>query len=1227
MRSPEQSAGLFSRLYFRWVRPTLDAGVEHPLTIADLLPLHEEEDPQRCETAFKDELVVNAARRRPVLRSMWEIHKRALAGVFGISMFHLVASVASPLLLRELVHELGGGGGALALTLAVSLFVSALATSMTAHHIFHRNLRLMVRVRIGLVTAIYRKSLALTIESRQRAPAGRIINLMGTDAQKFVNMLNVFHSLWLHPMQLTLVMAILYWILGPASLAGAAILLMFLYLASVVARKGLVARKELVKHSDERVGLMNEILMSIRVLKFYAWERSFEAEAQQIRGREVVELRKLAKLGSLGQLLFFSSPVVVAVATFATYVLSGHALNAADVFASLALFTVLRQAMVMLPDMLTLCMDANVSIKRVEEFLALPELAKRAPSSLPAGTISLKGAAFSWTKTARALSGLDLEVRRGELVVVVGAVGSGKSALIASLLGDLELVAGTADVAGSVAFVSQQAWILNDTIRANVLFGLELDEARYERALAVSSMLADLAHFPGGDATEIGERGVNLSGGQRQRISLARAIYADADVYLLDDPLSALDAQVAHAVYDDAILGALKGKTRILATHRLEFVDRADRLIVLDGGVVVESGRPRELKRKSKYFFQLWRAYERAEGNAEATEEEMLAAEAEADVPAAERVSPARGELGKPATRIMTEEERNTGVVGWGVYKLYFKTFAPGAIAAGLSVAFLTKELLGVGTDSWLAYWSTAKDFQAHWFLLGYLAFGIAACTSTFIRSLIITLRGLTAGTIFHNGLLKSVLAAPMGFFEGTPVGRVLNRFARDMEAVDQQIPRSLLDALGCIFTIVSTLVVVVLVTPAALFAIVPIGFIYWQVQKTFRPASREGQRLDSITRSPVFAQFSETLAGVAVIRAFGAERRFERSLLGALETNSRTFYTLVSANRWLGTRIETLGAGVVAAAAIASVATTSSLGAGFVGLSVTYALAITGAMNWAVRMVSQVESNLNSVERIEHYTRLPSERWAGARPPEGWPSAGEVRFDKVTLRYRPDLPPVARELDCTIRAGEKVGIVGRTGAGKSTLLLSLFRILEPEAGRISIDGVDVAGLDLAALRSRLAIIPQEPTLFSGTIRKNLDPFAVHDEARLWDALARAALKESVQRLPKGLDTNVHEGGSNFSVGQKQLLCLARALLKDAKVLLLDEATASVDVTTDAWIQRTIREEFRDATVITIAHRLGTVMDSDRIMVMEQGRVVEFDAPEVLMGRSGGHFAAMLAEG
>lgn len=1115
--------------------------------------------------------------------------------------------------------------------LAASLVLVSVAGSLAIHHMFQLVLRMMIRLRVPLVAMIYRKSLRLTQAARQATSSGQIINLMGTDAQKFVNAINLIFSLWFHPMQLVLSLAALYWVLGPPSMAGLAVLTVTFGISLFISRKQIRARERLMKFSDSRVALMNEVLMSIRMIKFYSWERSFEKEVQGIRSQELKELSLLAHFQAIATLIFLSTPVVVAFATFTTMVASGYSLNVADVFSALAFFTLLRHAMLMLPDVAAAAIEADVALRRVEEFLRLPEIQARQAAHEEPGTVTIHNATWEWRSGLTAVRDIDLRLTKGQLICVVGEVGTGKSALLQGILGEIPLQQGQCDVSGSVAFVPQQAWIQNDTVQNNILFGLPYDKARYENILVCSGLVEDLAEMPSGDQTEIGERGINLSGGQKQRISLARAAYSGTDIYLLDDPLSALDTKVGAQVYENLLVGELAQKTRLLVTHRLEYVDRADAVIVMYDGKIVESGTPSALRRSNGAFAKLWQTHLQGVASKDqlhdAEDQVSAILRSESDLPQdlGDDTVAIEASVG-PGRQLVVTEERFIGVVSPAVYKHYLALFASGSTLAVLLAVFLLKEMLNVGSDGWLAWWSTTRQFDPLWFVTGFALLGLGACASIYIRSLIISLQGLVAGREIHNRLLKSVLRAPMSFFEENPVGRILNRFSRDLEAIDLTIPRTLHEVAGCAFVIVSTLIVIVCVSPWAILGVIPVICCYFVVQGYYRPAAREGQRLDSITRSPIFAQFSESLVGAAVIRAFGAGPRFEKLLLLHLETNSRTFYTIVAANRWLGTRIETLGACVVGSAAFAAVASHQSTHLGFTGLAVTYALAITGAMNWAIRMFSQLESNMSSVERVGFYSNLEAERWEGEDTAEAWPQNGAISFEKLELRYRPQLPTVISGLNATIRAGEKIGVVGRTGSGKSSLLLGLYRILEASAGKIVIDGVDISTLPLSRLREALAIIPQDPVLFRGTVRKNLDPFAMYDEATLRDVVARAHLKTLIDNLPLGLDAPVSEGGTNFSVGQRQLLCLARALLRRNKILLLDEATASVDVSTDALVQYTIREAFADCTVITIAHRLSTILDSDRIMVLDAGRLVEFDSPRRLAGQESGTLRKLLRE-
>lgn len=1206
-QSPEYSSSWWSRLVFSWVIPTIRQGCAKPLDVDTLLPLNAMDEASLCHAELAQELAKPKKSKRPLLAAIFRLHRPTLVIVFIISLGHLLGSVGSPLLLRHLLTLVSAGQNQAgeAYLAAFLLFASALLASFTAHHLFHIVLKLMIRVRSALIGIIYDQSMALSLDARQKTSSGHIINLMGTDTNKFVGAINFFFSLWMHPLQILLVLFALYYVLGSAALAGASAMLGCLASSILVSRREIKVRAEQAHQADLRVGLMSEILNSMRVIKLYSWELSFAAAIGQTRDREAMALGRLARLSAVSGFLFQSTPVVATFVTFWFHVRSGGRLTSADVFSALALFTVLRHAMVTLPNVVSAWLEANVAARRIEDFLHLTHRPGRMPAALSPGTIVAAGANVQWTEGVPAVRNLDFVIQPGELVVVVGAVGAGKSALLLGLLGDLAVTDGSISASGSLAYVPQQAWIVNDTVRENILFGRPYDATRYQATLAATALEFDLSRLLAHDQTELGERGVNLSGGQKQRIGIARACYDHADIVLLDDPLSALDHEVAGQVFSQCVQRQMAGRTRILVTHRLDFALQADRVLVVDKGLVVEQGSPHELEQRGVLWRRLWASYQAQSGG------QSLA---QSTAKTLGELPPQGKHEDKGQARLVMDEERQTGGVDKALYLRYLKVFAPGSFLLLFALVFVAREAFTVGTDAWLGHWAGADMDDFRLFLYGYALLALLACSANLSRSLFVALRGLAAGTRFHGDLLKAVMAAPLAFFDATPVGRVLNRFSRDMESIDRQIPSSLLDTLACLFTLTSTILVIVIAQPVALVLFCPVVWLYWRMQRVFRPTSREAQRLDAVTRSPIFAHFSQSLQGVQVIRAYGALPRFQQALLQHTATNSRAFYTMISANRWLGIRIETLGAIVVGIAALAVLSGgTSALGLG--GLGVTYALSITGAMNWAIRAFSNLESCLNSVERVDHYSQLDAERWEGQRAPEAWPQHGEVRFRDLTLTYRPGLPNALTSLTATIRAGEKVGVIGRTGAGKSSLLVALFRLVEAKSGCIEIDGIDIGRMNLSDLRSRLAIIPQDPVLFHGTIRFNLDPFAQYSDAEIWQALGKAAMQPTIAAMAKGLLTDVFEGGMNLSVGQKQLLCLARAILRRCKVLLLDEATANVDAETDAFIHRAIRDAFPDATVIIIAHRLGTVMDADRVMLLDAGRLVAFAKPQDILVR------------
>ncbi|KAL7550680.1 hypothetical protein ACHAWF_013900 [Thalassiosira exigua] len=874
------------------------------------------------------------------------------------------------------------------------------------------------------------------------------------------------------------------------------------------------------------------------------------------------------------------------------------------------------------------------------------------------------------------LSDVNISVRPGKLCAIVGPVGSGKSTLCAAILN--EAVLGDKShitLNGKVVYVSQTAWILNQTVRDNILFGLPFDKERYERVIDACCLEHDLLILEDGDMTEIGERGINLSGGQKQRISVARAAYADADVYIFDDPLSALDPEVAEKVFDECILGMLEGKTRLLVTNQLQCLPKCDSIIALGRhGTVLEHGVYGDLiNNSSGEVTRLLKGI--------APSRRSLREQPE-DGGSPKEKTP-RKEQNKT---LMTKEDRATGTVKLAVYLQYIKVSqrsmqlayfmsscsASFFLQAGggyimFSFVFLTY-ILSAGTNVlntvWVSVWTADAGYQNQtetFYIIGYAGTAVLMGLIAFVRSYGLASFGVRASFQLHGSVLRSVLRAPMSFYDTTPTGRILSRFSKDMHTVDHEIADFLDIFVFIVIQLAVVMVSIVVITPFFACALPFLGFFYLYAMNYFRRVSRETKRLESVSRSPVYSQFSETLGGLTTIRAFGKSDEFSSNFYSLLDSNTQTIYCNKVADRWLACRLESIAAAVVGLAALFATQVVVSKGAtsiqgdtssfaSLAGISLSYAVTATGMMQFVVRSFAQVESAMNSVERLTHYTeKIPQEAAmtsdelehekplfpmsaaqkavssAGQvlHPKADWPESGAVTLKNLQMRYRSETPLVLKGLSISIKSGQRIGVVGRTGSGKSSMLLVLMRIVEPFLSDdktekeyeppLVIDGVDVMRIGLRDLRSKLGIIPQLPVLFSGTIRSNLDPFNSHSDEEIWDALEKCKMKDTVNEMSDGLLSRVAEYGENLSQGQRQLLCLGRALLKKCKILLLDEATSSVDFETDRAIQATIRQAFKDCTIITIAHRVNTILDSDKILVMDNGEVGEFDSPEELL--------------
>ncbi|KAM6330191.1 ATP-binding cassette sub-family C member 2 [Podargus strigoides] len=1164
---------------------------------------------------------------------------------------------------------------------AILLFLTALLQSLCLQQYFSLCFQLGINVRASLIAAIYKKALAMSSATRKESTVGETVNLMSADAQRFMDVANFIHQLWSAPLQIILSIVFLWGELGPSVLAGIAVMVLLIPINAFLVAKAKTIQVRNMKNKDERMKIMSEILNGIKILKLFAWEPSFENRVNEIRARELKDLVNFSYLQSISVFVFTCAPFLVSLASFAVYVLvdENNILDAQKAFTAISLFNVLRFPMAMLPLVLSSLVQTKVSTVRLERYLGGEDLDTSAIHHNPiAGSaVRFSDATFAWEQDGNAaIRDVTLDIVPGSLVAVVGAVGSGKSSLVSAMLGEMENIKGHINIQGSLAYVPQQAWIQNATLKDNILFGSELDEARYQQVIKACALLPDLELLPAGDQTEIGEKGINLSGGQKQRVSLARAVYSNADIYILDDPLSAVDAHVGKYLFEHVLgpEGLLKKKTRILVTHSISFLPQVDNIVVLVAGAVSEHGSYSTLLANKGAFAQFLNLYGNQEEDASEKNTTAVALagdeeQGDEDLEPCVEDSPDdvvsmtlkreasihRREFSRSLSKrstnswkkaeeeppkklkgqqLIEKEAVETGKVKFSMYLRYLR-------AVGLwysfwiAMGYVSQYVAVVGNNLWLSAWT---DDAQHYLNQTYPvqqrdlrigvfgALGVSQGKSLFLLfATILSARGaVRASRVMHQQLLSNILRVPMSFFDTTPTGRIVNRFAKDIFTIDETIPMSFRSWLSCFMGIISTLLMICLATPFFALIIIPLSIFYYFVLRFYVSTSRQLRRLDSVTRSPIYSHFGETVSGLSVIRAYGHQERFLKQNESTMDINQKSVYSWIVSNRWLAIRLEFVGSLVVFFSALLAVISKGTLDGGIVGLSVSSALNVTQTLNWLVRTSSELETNIVAVERVHEYTKVKNEApWVtDKRPPRGWPSKGEIQFIDYKVRYRPELELVLQGITCNIESTEKVGVVGRTGAGKSSLTNCLFRVLEAAGGTIIIDEVDIATIGLHDLRQNLTIIPQDPVLFTGTLRMNLDPFDQYTDEEIWKALELAHLKTYVQDLPERLLHIVSEGGENLSVGQRQLLCLARALLRKAKILILDEATAAVDLETDRLIQTTIRSEFAACTVLTIAHRLHTIMDSNRVMVLQAGKIVEYDSPEELLKKQG-VFSAM----
>ncbi|KAB0373020.1 hypothetical protein FD755_015773 [Muntiacus reevesi] len=1112
---------------------------------------------------------------------------------------------------------------------AAGLSACVLMWAVLHHVYFYHIQRVGMRLRVAVCRMIYRKSLRLSSSAMGKTTTGQIVNLLSNDVNRFDQVTMFLHYLWVGPLQAVAVTALLWMEIGMSCLAGMAVLIILLLLQSCVGNLFSSLRSKTAALTDDRIRTMSEIITGIRTVKMNAWEKSFIDLITRLRRKEISKILKSSYLRGLNLTSFFAVSKIMIFVTFITNELLDNLITGSQVFVVVMLFEALRfSSTLYFPMAIEKVSEAVVSIRRIKNFLLLdeiPQLYLQLPSD-GERTVDVQNFTAFWDEESETptLQGLSFTVRPGELLAVVGPVGAGKSSLLRALLGELPPSQGKVSVHGRIAYVSQQPWVFRGTVRSNILFGKKDEQDRFEKVIRACALEEDLQNLKEGSQTVIGDRGTPLSEGQKARVSLARAVYHDADIYLLDDPLSAVDAGVSRHLFEQCIYKALKEKIRILVTHQLQYLEDTSQILILKDGKMVRRGTYSEFLKSRVDTLSLVEETKQFEPppvlETPTVISESSVQSQQSPRPSMKDEAPEDQDEFLILQHALTEnmqvllplEDHLEGKVGFSTYENYFTAHADWPVIIFLILVNIAAQVAYALQDWWLAYWASVQSglyfgafakgdedimFVLNWYLGVYSGLTVSTVLFGITRSLLIFYVLVNSSQTLHNKMLEAILKTPVLFFNRNPIGRILNRFSKDIGHMDDLLPVIFQDFIQTFLLVIGVVGVMVAAIPWIAIPVIPLGILFFVLQWYFFRTSRDVKRLECTTRSLVFSHLASSLQGLWTIRVYKAEQKFQELFDSHQDLHSEAWFLLLTTSRWLAVYLDVICAIFVTVVAFGALILVETLNLRQVGVVLSLTITLMGMFQWCVRQSAEVENMMISVERVIEYTDLKKEvTLEYMYVPPSWPHKGTIFFDNVNFRYESYVPLILKDLRTYIGSGAKLGIVGRTGAGKSSLIAALFRLSEPEGG-IWIDDILTANIELYHLREKMSVAPQEPVLFTGTVRKNLDPFNEYSEKELWNVLEEVQLKETIQGLPGKMDTELAESGLNLSVGQRQLMCLARAILRENQILILEKATSNVDPRTDELIQKKIHEKFAECTMLTITHRLSTVIDCEWIML------------------------------
>ncbi|XP_059486251.1 probable multidrug resistance-associated protein lethal(2)03659 [Neocloeon triangulifer] len=1293
---PRAKANFLSAVTFWWTFYVFARGYKEEMKVDDLYITLNDHKSGRVGNKLEENW--NKEKEKAKLKNKTPSFFKAAFKTFGwkymawgivLFLLEMVIRVSQPIFLGRLIRYFSGPNSGITLEnaylYAVGIIISSGLAVMILHPYMMAVIHLGMQLRVATCSLIYRKSLRLSHEAMSQTTAGQVVNLLSNDVNRFDVAPMFLHFLWIGPIETILCTGLMYLEMGWSVFIGIAILLATIPLQGLLGKKTSELRAKTAKRTDERVRLMNEIISGIQVIKMYTWEKPFAKLVSVARRMEIKHIRHASYIRGIFLSLIMIITRFTIFITIVVYVLIGEEITAEKVFVITAYYNIIRQTMtISFPQGISQLAECIVSFRRLQTFFMLDELKtehynKKVAKEMKAENqengkdksnngILLTNAVAKWDDeiTEPTLNNVTVSLTRGKLVAVIGPVGSGKTSLIHALLGELSLKSGSLKMNGSVSYAAQEPWLFAGSVKQNIIFGQPWDAKRYKEVVKVCALEKDFIQFPYGDKTVVGERGISLSGGQRARVALARAVYKKADVYLLDDPLSAVDAHVGRHLFDDCIKGYLKKKAVLLVTHQLQYLHEASHIIILKNGNVEAQGTYQHLQESGLDFAELLeeKEEEAADDNdgKDQDGDNISLGSSKSSVSKSSKLSRQSSKMSVSSSQELmgkgpeeVAEIRTEGTVSGEVYGQYLSAGGSYFQLIFMFSVFTLAQVAGSAADYWTSFWTNWEEAQVvkptessvPRSYLSIYDFNYSEMSWMSTENGIFIFTGLMVGVIvfslgrtflffrvcmrasvnLHDSMFNSITRATMAFFNANPSGRVLNRFSKDMGAIDELLPTAMIDCLQIALALTGIIVVVAIVNVWLLLPTFVIAILFYFLRVIYLRTSRSVKRLEGVTRSPVFSHLNASIQGITTIRAFQSQEILAEQFDNHQDLHSSAWYLFISTSRSFGYWLDFICFIYIAIVTLSFLFIGSETSGGNVGLAITQALGLTGMFQWGMRQSAEMENQMTSVERVLEFSNLEAEPPLETNPKDdpgkGWPSKGNVNFDKLVMRYSKNDPPVLKGITFNIKSGEKIGVVGRTGAGKSSLISALFRLADCCEGRIVIDDIDTAKLGLHQLRANISIIPQEPVLFSGTMRKNLDPFDEFPDDNLWSALEEVELKEAVAELPGGLGAKMSQGGSNFSVGQRQLVCLARAIVRNNRILVLDEATANVDPKTDNFIQTTIRKKFAHCTVFTIAHRLHTIMDADRVLVMDAGRVAELAAPSELLADPKTIFAGM----